>query len=89
MDGPKKKKKKEEVVVVEEEQGSAEKADPKGKAFKKGKADKQTMESDGDAAEGVTKAVGKNPDAKLALRTKIIARKRMMRKKKATLRSGK
>lgn len=61
---------------------------PKGaKKWGKEKADDKVPEA-AEVADG-DKAGAKNADAKLALRTKIIARKRMMRKKKTELRRGK
>jgi len=44
---------------------------------------------DGSSAQPTSKGEKKNTDTKLALRTKIIARKRMMRKKKGDSRAGK
>ncbi|GAB1320750.1 RNA recognition motif-containing protein [Madurella fahalii] len=60
----------------------------KSKGAKKGKSRKGEKEGDGDKLPP-TKEARKNADAKLAMRTKIIARKRMMRKKKAKVRTGK
>ena len=57
------------------------------KKWGKDKADDKVSKA-AEAADG-DKAGAKNADAKLALRTKIIARKRMMRKKKTELRRGK
>ncbi|KXX75297.1 Nucleolar protein 4 [Madurella mycetomatis] len=60
----------------------------KSKGAKKGKDRKGEKKGDGNDLPP-TKEARKNADAKLAMRTKIIARKRMMRKKKAKARTGK
>jgi nucleolar protein 4 len=71
-----------------------EKSRPKGKGFKKdkdgkGKDKKSDKEEPAAGGELATKAERKNAETKLALRTKIIARKRMLRKKKAVIRAKK
>jgi nucleolar protein 4 len=61
------------------------------KEYKRGKEARAAEEAKKDGASDplASKAVKQNADAKLALRTKIIARKRMMRKKKGEIRAGK
>ncbi|KAK0646382.1 hypothetical protein B0T16DRAFT_413310 [Cercophora newfieldiana] len=61
------------------------------KEYKRGKEARAAEEAkkDGASEPPANKAAKKNADSKLALRTKIIARKRMMRKKKGEMRAGK
>ena len=60
------------------------------KEYKRGKEAKAAEESKAEAAgQPLNKAARKTADTKLALRTQIIGRKRMMRKKKTVMRAGK
>ena len=60
------------------------------KEYKRGKEAKAAEESKAEArGQPLNKAARKTADTKLALRTQIIGRKRMMRKKKTVMRAGK
>jgi nucleolar protein 4 len=59
------------------------------KAYKRSKEAQAAENAEKSGEPPVGKSAKKNADTKLALRTKIIARKRMMRKKKGEMRAGK
>lgn len=71
--------------------GDIHKSKSSWKAYKRSKeaAEADEKGSDDGATPLMDKKARKNADEKLALRTKIIARKRLMRKKKAVSRTGK
>jgi nucleolar protein 4 len=76
---------------VEEGGGGRGKGWKKGRDSKAGNSGKGSKRGEDDGKDVVppSKEAKKNAETKLAMRTKIIARKRMMRKKKAGMRAGK